>query len=107
MDHFCGAYEVSVEDHIAVQATIQKYIDSAISKTTNLPEDYPVEKLSDVILEHSIYVKGFTIYRSGSKGNEPLEAIDIQDDVKLIDAMGKAGVRVDSLEACRNGLCEI
>lgn len=107
MNHFCGAYDVSVEEHLAVQATIQKYIDSAISKTTNLPNDYPVEKLSDVILEQASYVKGFTIYRAGSKGQEPLEPIDISDVSKLETAMEKAGVSVKSIEACRGGICEI
>jgi ribonucleoside-diphosphate reductase alpha chain len=107
MDHFRGAYDVSVESHIAVQATIQKYIDSAISKTTNLPYDFPVEDLSDVILEHAQYVKGFTIYRAGSKGNEPLEPIDISDKDKLMKAMQSAGVSTISIETCRDGSCEI
>jgi ribonucleoside-diphosphate reductase alpha chain len=107
MSHFCGAYDISVESHIAVQATIQKYIDSAISKTTNLPNDYSVESLSDIILEYASYVKGFTIYRAGSKGNEPLESIDIQDESMLLEAMTKAGISVQSLEACRSGSCEI
>jgi len=107
MTHFRGAHDVPVESHLAVQATIQKHIDSAISKTTNLPKKYPVEALSDVILEHATYVKGFTIYREGSKGDEPLKPIDISDPVKLSAAMKKAGVGVKSLEACRSESCEI
>jgi ribonucleoside-diphosphate reductase alpha chain len=107
MDHFCGAYDVSVEQHIGVQATIQKYIDSAISKTTNLPYDYDHTKLSDVILDYAPYVKGFTIYRAGSKGNEPLEPIDISNPDKLAEAMTLAGISVKSIEACRNGVCEL
>lgn len=107
MQHFCGAYDVTVEQHIAVQATIQKYIDSAISKTTNLPHNYDHTKLSDVILDYAPYVKGFTIYRAGSKGNEPLEPIDISDEVKLSSAMKLAGINVRSIEACRSGVCEI
>jgi len=107
MKHFCGAYDVTVEQHIAVQATIQKYIDSAISKTTNLPYDYDRTKLSDVILDYAQYVKGFTIYRAGSKGNEPLEPIDISNPAKLQEAMALAGISVKSIEACRNGVCEL
>lgn len=107
MSHFCGAYDITVEQHLAVQATIQKYIDSAISKTTNLPYDYDHTKLSEVILDYAMYVKGFTIYRAGSKGNEPLEPVDISDTDKLKQAMEKAGVSVKSIEACRNGVCEL
>lgn len=107
MTHFCGAYDISVEQHISVQATIQKYIDSAISKTTNLPNDYDCDKLSSVILDYAQHVKGFTIYRAGSKGNEPLEPIDISNSEKLETAMSMAGMTVQSIEACRNGSCEL
>ena len=107
MQHFRGSHNISVEDHLAVQSTIQKYIDSAISKTTNLPKDYPVEKLSEVVLEQAPYVKGFTIYRQGSKGDEPLKPLDISNPAKLESAMKKAGVEVLSIEACRGGICEI
>jgi len=107
MEHFRGSHDISVEDHLAVQSTIQKYIDSAISKTTNLPKDYPVEKLSEVVLEQAPYVKGFTIYRQGSKGGEPLKPLDISNPTKLEAAMKKAGVEVLSIEACRGGICEI
>ena len=107
MDHFRGAYDISVDQHIAVQATIQKYIDSAISKTINLPHDYPVEDLADVVLEYASYVKGFTIYREGSKGDEPLKPIDISDPAKLAKAMSQAGIGVDTAEVCRSGTCEV
>ena len=107
MSHFCGAYDITVEQHIAVQATIQKYIDSAISKTTNLPHDFKHEDLSQVILDYAQYVKGFTIYRAGSKGNEPLEPVDIKTKDQLETAMKQAGISVHSTEACRSGVCEI
>lgn len=106
---FCGAYDVTVEQHIAVQATIQKYIDSAISKTTNLPKDYSSKELSEIVLDYAPYVKGFTIYRSGSKGNEPLEPIDISDDQKLKKAMEKitSKIAAESIEVCIDGKCEL
>lgn len=107
MDHFRGAHDISVANHLALQSTIQKYIDSAISKTTNLPKDYPVEELSEIILEYAPYVKGFTIYRQGSKGNEPLRPLDISNPAKLKIAMKKAGIQVASIEACRDGTCEL
>lgn len=106
IDHFCGAYDIPVEEHLAVQATIQKYIDSAISKTTNLPNDYPVEKLSDVILNYAQYVKGFTIYRAGSKGTEPLEPIDISK-VDIDALMKNTEIDVTSIDSCKNGVCEL
>jgi ribonucleoside-diphosphate reductase alpha chain len=107
LDHFRGAYDVPVEGHISVQATIQKYIDSAISKTTNLPNEFDKKDLADVVLEYASYVKGFTIYRAGSKGTEPLEPMDISSKDLLEEAMEKAGVQVLSIEACKDGKCDL
>lgn len=78
VDHFVGAYDVTPEEHIRVQASLQKYIDSAISKTCNLPENATYKDLKDIIFDYAPYVKGFTIYRAGSKGQEPLEAVSTQ-----------------------------
>ena len=38
-----NALEISARDHMKMQAAIQPYIDAAISKTVNVPEDYPFE----------------------------------------------------------------
>lgn len=72
-----GAYDVTPEEHIRIQASIQKYIDQSLSKTCNLPENTTYSDVSDIVLNYAPYVKGFTIYRSGSKGIEPLKAISI------------------------------
>ena len=81
VSHFVGAYDVNPKSHIAMQVAIQKYIDNSISKTINLPENYnelseaEFESFSNFALESSKELKGLTIYRAGSKGNEPLRAI--------------------------------
>lgn len=107
LSNFVGAYDISVKEHLSVQATIQRYIDSAISKTTNLPKDFPVEELSDIILEYAQYVKGFTIYRAGSKGDEPLESVDVNDKDKLLEVMGQVSYGSNSIDSCKNGVCEL
>jgi ribonucleoside-diphosphate reductase alpha chain len=77
LSNFVGAYDVSPEDHIKVQATIQRYIDSCISKTINLPSTAVPKDVSQCALDYAPYLKGLTVYRAGSKGNEPLEAISL------------------------------
>lgn len=72
---FAGAYDITPNAHIAVQAAWQKYTDSAISKTINLPAKFESSSLTQVALDYAEYLKGLTIYRASSKGNEPLEAI--------------------------------
>jgi ribonucleoside-diphosphate reductase alpha chain len=80
LDNFVGAYDVTPEDHIKVQATVQKFIDSCISKTINLPADSSTEEFSQAALDYAPYLKGLTVYRAGSKGNEPLEAIPLTEE---------------------------
>ncbi len=99
---FVGAYDVAPEGHIKVQATIQKYIDSCISKTINLPAEATPEQFSQAALDFSPYLKGFTVYRAGSKGNEPLQAIPLTNE-NIEKYMGKpepVEAAVQSPDAC-------
>ncbi len=80
LENFVGAYDVSPDGHIKVQATIQKYIDSCISKTINLPAEATPESFSQAALDYAPYLKGLTVYRAGSKGHEPLVAIPLTDE---------------------------
>ena len=80
LENFVGAYDVTPEEHMKVQATIQRYIDSAVSKTINLPNSAKAEDFSEQALKYAPYLKGLTIYRAGSKGMEPLEAIALTEE---------------------------
>ena len=77
---FQGAYDVTPQEHLKVQGTIQKYVDNSISKTINLPETADPESLLDVALAFAPYVKGLTVYRAGSKGEEPLRVIPTTEE---------------------------
>jgi len=85
---FVGAYDVTPEDHMKVQATIQRYIDNCISKTINLPEGFKAEDMQDKAIDFFKYLKGLTIYRAGSKEMEPLEAIPLTQE-NIEKYMGK------------------
>jgi ribonucleoside-diphosphate reductase alpha chain len=63
-DYFVTAQTLSADDHLAVQATAQKYIDSSISKTVNLPESISFEDFKDVYARaYALGCKGCTTYR--------------------------------------------
>jgi ribonucleoside-diphosphate reductase alpha chain len=63
-DYFVDAQMLSPADHIAMQAAIQKHIDSSISKTINIPADFPFERFKDVYLDcYRLGCKGCTTYR--------------------------------------------
>ncbi len=64
---FRNALEISARDHMKMQAAIQPYICAAISKTVNVPEDYPFADFEDLYLEAwRAGLKGITTYRPNS-----------------------------------------
>jgi ribonucleoside-diphosphate reductase alpha chain len=71
--HFVTAMELSPDEHVRVQAAAQKWIDSAISKTANVPREYTIEETSKLYrLMYDLGCKGGTIYRDGSRDEQVL-----------------------------------
>ena len=63
-DYFITAEDVSPKAHVDIQAAAQKWIDSSISKTANVPTDYPYEKFKDIYLyAYEQGLKGCTTFR--------------------------------------------
>jgi ribonucleoside-diphosphate reductase alpha chain len=61
---FVTALEISALDHMRMVAAVAPYIDSAISKTVNVAEDYPYDEFKDLYLEAwRSGLKGITTYR--------------------------------------------
>lgn len=72
-EHFVTAMELSPEEHVAVQAAVQKWTDSAISKTVNAPEHYTIEQTKQLYeMMYDLGCKGGTIYRDGSRDEQIL-----------------------------------
>lgn len=63
-DYFISADDVTPNQHVDIQAASQKWIDSSISKTANVPTDYPYEKFKDIYLyAYHQGLKGCTTFR--------------------------------------------
>jgi ribonucleoside-diphosphate reductase alpha chain len=58
-DYFVTAQDLTPAEHVRMQASVQRFVDSAISKTVNVPEDISFEAFQAVYLD---------AYRSGCKG---------------------------------------
>jgi len=63
-DYFISADDITPKEHVDVQAAAQKWVDSSISKTANVPTDYPYEDFKDIYLyAHEKGLKGCTTFR--------------------------------------------
>jgi ribonucleoside-diphosphate reductase alpha chain len=74
-DVFVTAREIPWWDHLRAQWEIQKWVDSAVSKTINMPETATVDDvLNAYVTAEKIGVKGITVFRDTSKGVQVLHA---------------------------------
>lgn len=89
---------LSVKDHLVELEGFAKYLDSSVSKTINIPNDYLFEDFQNIYLDayNTGYIKGCTTYRSGSmtsvlsavdQKNDDIDEEVILEDVKLPDNM--------------------
>ncbi|WP_374012987.1 adenosylcobalamin-dependent ribonucleoside-diphosphate reductase [Pseudoxanthomonas koreensis] len=63
-DYFISADDIHPKEHVDVQAAAQKWVDSSISKTANVPTDYPYEEFKDIYrYAHAQGLKGCTTFR--------------------------------------------
>ncbi len=63
-EYFVAADDISPVEHVDIQAAAQKWVDSSISKTANVPTDYPYEDFKDIyIYAHRQGLKGCTTFR--------------------------------------------
>ena len=63
-DYFTAADDVTPQEHVDIQAAAQKWVDSSISKTANVPTNFPYEQFKDIYLyAHEQGLKGCTTFR--------------------------------------------
>ncbi len=63
-DYFITSEDITPREHVDIQAAAQKWIDSSISKTANVPTDYPYEDFKDIYLyAYEQGLKGCTTFR--------------------------------------------
>ena len=63
-DYFVKSDDITPSEHVAVQAAAQKWVDSSISKTANVPTDYPFEDFKEIYMNaYNSGLKGCTTFR--------------------------------------------
>lgn len=78
-DYFVDAQTLPAEAHLKVQAVAQRFIDSSISKTINLPEETGFDSFKDVYFQaYDMGCKGCTTYRPSPVRGSVLEAEEVK-----------------------------
>lgn len=108
--HFQGSHELSMRDHFEMQRICQKHLDNACSKTINVPQGTSAEELSELYMEFLPELKGVTVYPDGSREDQPLTPMPLQeaiDHIKEIDDFEKLLSASAGTDSCKDGKCDI
>jgi ribonucleoside-diphosphate reductase alpha chain len=74
-EYFVDAQTLAPQDHLVMQAAVQRHVDSSISKTINVPADIPFERFKDVYAQaYALDCKSCTTYRPNEVTGAVLEA---------------------------------
>ena len=66
-EYFVNALEMTAQEHVAMMQAVQPYVDTSISKTVNIPEDYPYEDFKNLYRQAwEAGLKGLATYRPNS-----------------------------------------
>lgn len=114
VDHFVGSHDLDVRDHLEVQKIVQSHVDSACSKTINIPAEYPVEEMGKAWLEYLPYLKGTTFYRETTRGYvnsrgeveaPPLSPIPLEEAKRRFAEIHTTGTK--GVMECPSGVCSL
>jgi ribonucleoside-diphosphate reductase alpha chain len=106
-DTFLVAYDVPWWDHVRAQYEMQKWISASVSKTINMPTWVTIEDVEKVYtLAYKLGLKGITIYRDGSKGNQVLRTPSQRQNKyvmptknRTFEIMGELGIELPRVQA--------
>ncbi len=101
-DYFVASNDLTPEEHVRVQATVQRYTDSSISKTVNAPNSHTVKEVQTLYrLAYEMGCKGITYYRDGSR-----DAVltRVEDEKKAAEAAAQPSTVMEPVTSIQQGV---
>jgi ribonucleoside-diphosphate reductase alpha chain len=93
-DYVVTSQQVPIEEHIAVQSAVQKWVDSSVSKTINAPREQTVEETKKAFtMAYKAGLKGIAYYRDGSRD------VQVLYHEKPNDRIAELEKKIEELEA--------
>jgi len=96
--YFVTAQDLTPAEHVRMQAAVQRHVDSAISKTVNVPQDISFEAFQQVYLDaYRSGCKGCTTYRPNAITGSVLEVKAAEATASIMPNPTDLMVRSDKL----------
>lgn len=94
---FVTAHDIKYKDRVDMQAALQKHCSTAISSTVNLSKETTAQEMADLYeYAYKKGLKGITVYRDGSKKNQP---VTFSEEKKVVEQFDRPKV-LDSKTHC-------
>lgn len=94
------AQEVTVQEHVAMQAAVQRHVDSSVSKTINAPNSHTVEQVEEAFtMAYKMGLKGLAYFRDGCGRDQVLTREDKPSvqDVSTANEVAELRAEIDYL----------
>ncbi|MBT5810578.1 MAG: ribonucleoside-diphosphate reductase, adenosylcobalamin-dependent, partial [Rhodospirillaceae bacterium] len=104
-EYFVTAQDIAPGDHVVMQAAVQKYIDSSISKTINVPRDIGFDAFAAVYMQaYDMGCKGCTTYRPNAVTGSVLRPVTETQDQDQDQAEAPGETDITYPDANENGV---
>ncbi len=101
---FMTSHDVTPEAHVQIQSAFQEFVDNAVSKTINLRRSAKTEDVRQAFtLAWQLNCKGITVYREGSKREQPLSLPESSPKETCPDCGAVLGTAEGSIVCVRCG----